>query len=207
MSHLSDIELVDVIEDRHEARLAAHVADCTACRERVAELRGVLLATRELDAPEPSPLFWDLFSERLRARLSREPASSRGWRSLWDHQFGHLGRLGAATAVGLTVAFLLVVVPNGELWRGAGSPDGSVDGLPRTLDGDQRAASPMLPPDGGAEWMLLVLVTDGMSWDEAGEVGLGVGPGLVEGAVEQLSAGERRRLAELLRAELDATQS
>ncbi len=95
MKHLSAEERLALIEALDEPR-HPHLAACDRCRAAVAAARAVLLETRALDVPEPSPLFWDRFSARVSARLDEAPAGAEAaaripWRILVPLAVGVMG--------------------------------------------------------------------------------------------------------------------
>lgn len=61
-----------------EACVEAHLRTCTACAERLGEMRRTLALLDEWQAPEPSPYF----DTRLQAKLREEAARPQGW-MLW----------------------------------------------------------------------------------------------------------------------------
>ncbi|MBI5836634.1 MAG: zf-HC2 domain-containing protein [Candidatus Eisenbacteria bacterium] len=54
------------LDASHRAAVEAHLAGCAACRERAADLQGMVAALRELPAPEPSPFLWARVQAGLR---------------------------------------------------------------------------------------------------------------------------------------------
>ena len=65
MTHLTDPEMVDLLDESLTASRAAHVAACARCRETAAALRAARARAEAVDVPEPSPLFWEMFSVRV----------------------------------------------------------------------------------------------------------------------------------------------
>ena len=58
----------------------AHLDRCPACRAAVSELSALLTALKSETVPEPSPLFWDHFSARVREATAQvTPPERRGW--------------------------------------------------------------------------------------------------------------------------------
>ncbi|HEY6357058.1 MAG TPA: hypothetical protein VIX35_02375 [Vicinamibacterales bacterium] len=111
MTHLTSEQFIDAIEAKVALPRAAsaHLAGCDACRTEQSSVADALAEARALAMPEPSPLFWDHFSQRVRAATNEEqlpvatPASwAAGWRAV----------LAGALVVGvLTVAFVLRPAP------------------------------------------------------------------------------------------------
>ena len=65
MTHLTDPEMIDLLDEILPASRAAHVDACARCRETAAALRAALTRAEAVDVPEPSPLFWEMFSVRV----------------------------------------------------------------------------------------------------------------------------------------------
>lgn len=88
--HLTAEQFVDAIEARVDLprAVSAHLAGCEACRAEQARLTEALGDARAVSMPEPSPLFWDHLSRRVRAATSDEAvprvtAIDRLWRRGW----------------------------------------------------------------------------------------------------------------------------
>ena len=201
MTHLSEIELVDLAENNAagipETR-AAHVETCAACREQLDALRSMLRESRSVDVPEPSPLFWEHMSMRLRDEVAAEPAPRRsGWN--WIGMRG-LVSFGAAAA-------LIVAVGSGVLLMRAAR-----DGNPGTPAGERIATALVAPaparpdatPDGeNAEvWAVLTAAASDVAFEDAHAAGMHVPPAAIDHAVQDLSAAELAELGKLLQSEL-----
>lgn len=83
MRHLGPDQLLDIAEGAADASVVAHVDGCVRCRREVSELRTTLAAVLEVDVPEPSPLFWDHLSARVRHGVGVDAAPGRGWGAHW----------------------------------------------------------------------------------------------------------------------------
>jgi hypothetical protein len=88
--HLTFEELIDAAEDPRVEAAMPHVQSCDACRREIVALRATMAAAAGVDVPEPSPLFWDHLSHRVREAVeSAEAPESRsafaGWtpRNAW----------------------------------------------------------------------------------------------------------------------------
>jgi hypothetical protein len=77
--HLSDVELVDLAEGARPESSAPHLRTCDRCRQQVLELRRMMSAAAAVPVPEPSPLFWEHFSDRVRDAVVVEAAAPRRW--------------------------------------------------------------------------------------------------------------------------------
>jgi hypothetical protein len=203
MKHLTPEELVDYLEDTLLAARAAHVTSCDRCRQNAETMRALVADASASDVPEPSPLFWDHFSARVREAVaagpSPEPEGSRGnaaWGWVRRPQFVVEVCLAAAA-----LALVVFVVP----WRNASetpSSGGAAPAIAEQID----LISPA-PADADADWALVVDMADGVDWDTAAAAGFGVRPGAAEHAVLQLSREEQSELLRLLRAELEQPSS
>jgi len=83
MSHLSPEIFVDLLDGSLTEASVPHLAGCHACRQQLAELRGAWQAAESLEAPEPSPLFWDHFSRRVKEATATTTVPSHGWWPAW----------------------------------------------------------------------------------------------------------------------------
>jgi len=87
--HLSPQEFVDALDNQLAPVPRSHLNHCERCREEFEEMQGLASSVAaSTDSTEPSPLFWDHFSRRVRVATSGLPASSRerwwqmGWRPI-----------------------------------------------------------------------------------------------------------------------------
>lgn len=202
MSHLTDLDLMDAVED-HPRMLSAdrrrHLDACERCRDRVDELRALIAQAADADVPEPSPLFWDHFAARVREGIDGaepgEPLRGR-WLSAWVQQ----GSVRWAAFATLVVALMVAGV-----WRvNAPTRRGVPAGVDRGAD-VRRAPMPPEPidrPDMDADpaWAVVRTVADSVKWDDA-VAGIGAEPGAAETAASTLSPEERTELVKLLLAE------
>ena len=198
----SRVELVDLIDGVLSEQRAAHLGACARCRQQADELRAVMREAREVDVPEPSPLFWDHLSARVREGVAAEPATgSPNWWPGWSPS-----RLALAFTAG---AVILLGAVSGVMFR---SPTEEVrlgvDRLAALQElglGSADATSELFESWGDEPgWTLVVTVAQGIEWwDEPGAAGLLIGSSAAERAVLQLSIEERRELARLLQVELE----
>lgn len=191
MSHLTADELIDAMEGMLEAGRQAHLETCDECRRQLADLSTVLREARAVDLPEPSPMFWQHFSQRVRTAIDAEPLPADGWRWL---RWPVLAPLAAAAL--LVMVFVLqpptIVDPiNSDPAATEAAIGSSVDDVALA---DQR-------------WVLVADIVGDMDWDTASAAGVVVEPGAVERAVLELSAEEQQELTRLLRVELQRAKS
>ncbi len=193
MKHLTRGELVESADGTLAAARAAHLDVCERCRREAEQVGAMLAEVRRLGVPEPSPLFWEYFSARVRERVAAEPPPRAA--ALWTWR---------AAALGSAAAAILLAVALGIVWRvgrGTESVERAVTpGSPHTVVADPAVVVPPAPEVG---WDLLAAVMDDLSWDEVQETaGLAIRPGTAERAVAMLDEAERARLVELLKAEV-----
>jgi hypothetical protein len=79
MRHLSPQEFVDLAEGAGSESARRHAASCESCQRQAAELEGVMRAVAAVDVPEPSPLFWNHLSMRVRAAVASAPPPRAWW--------------------------------------------------------------------------------------------------------------------------------
>jgi hypothetical protein len=73
--HLSDPELMDVLEGTADPASPRHLAGCLHCGARLEHVREGLRWAPEAEVPEPSPLYWEAFRRQVARRIeSAEPS-------------------------------------------------------------------------------------------------------------------------------------
>ena len=197
MTHLSSSEFVDYVEGTLPSGRGAHVQTCVACRAQAETLRETLARASRIDAPDPSPLFWDHFSNRVRDAIAPErPAAPWvGLRALRPIP------LALAAAVATFATFLaLHRLPAPVVPPAAANIVSSSPGV---------AAVPPSPGPGSESdlandeaWNLISAVASGVELEEAHAAGFGVRPGEIDRAVGEMTPVERTVLGRLLRQEL-----
>lgn len=186
--HARPDELVDVAEGARTEQSVPHLASCEVCRHQLAELKAMMSAAADVEVPEPSPLFWDHFSARVREAVAADGAPRR--------VFWTWPRL-AVPAVAVALAALLVAVA-----LDTNRPAPPQTPVARTLPAP--AVELFADPQSAGEDMALNLVAElssDMDFDAAREAGLAVGGG-AEHAVTHLDTTELRELRRLLQEEL-----
>ncbi len=80
-THLSDADVIDVMEGAGGGGARAHAAGCAGCRARLEEARSGLAAAGTTEVPEPSPLFWEALQRNVERTLAADPrpAPRHGW--------------------------------------------------------------------------------------------------------------------------------
>jgi hypothetical protein len=195
--HLTSEELLDLAEGTRSESSAPHLAKCDTCRHQLNELRDVM-ATLQVDVPEPSPLFWDHFSARVSEAVASDAKSPRSW-------FG-IGRWSWGVAVAMTAVVLAIAVS-----RVPKTPADTTRGS-ATVVADREASNGVPAADIGStltaddpSFLLLRDLAGNLDWDAAAEVGIGMDVGSADTAVAELSDGERTELQRLLREAISPT--
>ena len=195
--HLNVDELIDLAEGTQREASAPHLAGCDRCREQLGELRAMLstVEAATIDVPEPSPLFWDHLSERVRVAVSADEIPRRSWLDAmaWRRLLMPLSAVGVAS---LLLALALgsrtmapVRVVHQPLTPAAAA---AVSGAPAEL-------MPVSADD--VSLMLVASLTEHLDLDAASEAGLAPG-GSAEHAVTHMSDDDLRELRRVLKEEL-----
>jgi len=146
----------------------------------------IIAAVKEVEVPEPSPLFWEHLSQRVHDAVAAEPIPTRSW-------FGHFNPMwsfGALAALAVVVFAVFLHIPRP-----------APQAIPITAGQTAEAVpAPALQDD--ASWAVMDELASQVDFDEASAAGLNVKPGAADEAVAQLSQDERRELVELLQREL-----
>jgi hypothetical protein len=201
MSHLTHQEFVELIDGALPPGRTAHVNGCERCRQQAEDLRQAAARVSDVEAAEPSPLFWEHFSANVRQAIDEVGAPDPRWRG-W-----------LRPAVLVPVSALAAIVFAVILWSGRPS-DGTVQiaghvrpAPARALEGSTDALGQDYLDDLEADeaWALVRTVADEMAWDEAHEAALTARPGAAERMTAELTERERFELARLLRDELRRT--
>ena len=194
MSHLSPADLADAIGPEAAARVAAHLADCERCRRQVEELRETLAVVAGADVPEPAPAFWP----RMTARVVEASSGSGRAAPFPATDAGVTWTRGLAAA-----AVVVFAVSAAVLWR-QHSPLGPADAAIALEEAarDLPAVPEPAALDEASGWELVADANAGIDWDAVSDAGLAPPPGSADGALMQLSEGERRELARLLQVEI-----
>lgn len=192
MSHLTPSEFVDLLEGQLAEHRARHADWCAVCRSQFDDLREALRRSADVPHREPSALFWDRFSNRVREEISEPVADSRSWSDwLW---------LRPRAAFAAIAALLMVAAAVG--WR--------VSPLQRASDGATEPLAINASDSGGVEgdsaadraWDDVRAAAQNVGWEDAQEAGIAARPGAAERAILELSERERQQLISLLEEEL-----
>ena len=194
--HLAPDELIDLAEGARAEDAVPHLQSCEVCRQQIVALRTMMSAVGRspgIDVPEPSPLFWDHLSQRVREAVAAEDApGSRfaGWR--WGTALTASWRTWAMAGVAAAVVISIYVTMPRTLTRAGGR-------------GGAGAASAGLQPFGAADDPSLLLfadLTEQMDSRAIAETGWSSHVGAVDEVVASLTDDERLELQRLLKEEL-----
>lgn len=183
MRHLTPEILLDIAEGTCAEQETPHLATCPGCRQQLAEVRKTLetvFATADGPVPEPSPLFWDRLSERVRHGVAAGGAPQRRfWLGTWSWS-----TVVPAAAVAVVVIALVV-------------------------SGPSRTPPPLEPATGAISFAELEAASDpsldlvadlaaDIDWTSGGDVGFVGEVGSADRIVDALSEDERQELQRLL---------
>jgi hypothetical protein len=203
MRHLTADELVDLVEGVALESDVPHLATCATCRQQLAELRATMAMASDAQVPEPSPLFWDHFSSRVRDAVAAEGAVPASWWRRLSSWPGIMAPMSAAAAAILVSAIVLKTMSTPSNRPEVKSPVAS----------SAQATSSGLSGTSGVELLndstptddpsltLVAELTDALGWDDGGDGGVAPA-GSAEHAVTHLSGDELSELERLLKEEL-----
>lgn len=193
--HLTPEELIDLADGARAEAAAPHLQGCEVCRHQIAALRSAMSAAAPgADVPEPSPLFWEHLSQRVREAVAAEEAPVprlAGWR--WGTALPGSWRAWAMAGVAAAVAISTYVTAPHTL-----TP-------PSSARGGAALASPGLEPFGAADDPSLALVadlTEQMDSRAIAETGWSSRAGAGDEVFASLTDDERLELQRLLKEEL-----
>jgi hypothetical protein len=197
MKHLSEQRLLELLDG--ETPDEGHLKQCPACRERFDTLRQLMGLLREDPVPEPSPLFWQHLSDRVRLAIEHQSAENSNNATKFVSWWTWRWRWAVAGAVAVMAAAVIMTSQRG-----------------RTLDhlAEGVRSVPVLEVNAGVEdlswsapaddsWAMVMGLAEGLDFESAAEAGLVVRPGSIDQALLSLSDEERHELAGIIRAELD----
>lgn len=197
-NHLTPSEFVDLLEGQLAAVRVRHLDTCQVCRSQFDDLREAFRASSEVQLPEPSPLFWDHFSNRVREGIDAPRSVERSWPAWLRSKPG--------TALAGLAAFLILLAAG---WRVLPRPQPSPVATSQTSTA-AGAPSDVIPPGesgltNDADWEPVRAAAENVRWDDAEAEGIGVRPGSIERAILELDDNEQRSLMSLLQEEIKRT--
>jgi len=192
--HLDEAALLDAAEGNQPEHAATHLAGCERCRAQVDELRAVMRLAEDASVPEPSPLFWDHLSARVRAAVVEPAPVEAAGVSGWTERLGNW-RVLAALAAAAVVILAVAVNRQSVSETTAMQPPAAGTAAPPLSD-----LTPPLENDPSLSF-IADLASD-LDWDDAVEAGLTSGADAVERVVQDMSDDERRELRRVLQEEM-----
>jgi len=195
MRHLTPAEFVGIIDGVRDEPSAAHLAACEECANELAALRAAMEAAADIEVPEPSPLFWDHLSARVREAVAAEGVPRAG---VWDRW------LRWQTAVPAAAALAVVIMAAVAFKSGPAGPSSPQPAA--TSSSTPSVEVPPLGALGSTDDPTLALVADlaaGMEPEALSQaVPLAGAISSADEAVGALTSGELEELGRLLKAEL-----
>jgi len=193
MTHLTESEIVDLLDGELAPERLRHVERCPKCRTEAEALSAISRAARADDVPEPSPLLWEHLSARITTAIGAEAAPSR-WRAILGLDAWRLGfaTMALVLVAGLTWQMLLKIedpslpgpVPPPAAAEAA--TDADIDGFIDAWDAIEAAAADL-------------------DWEDGQSIGIASRPGSAERMVSDLTAEERTELVRLIEEEMKRT--
>jgi hypothetical protein len=192
MRHLTSEQFVDLAEGVRPESSVSHLQACETCREKLAAMRTTLSAVAAMNVPEPSPLFWDHLSARVRAAVEAEAAAGTS----------ALGRWSWLRAAPLWVGTFAVVVIAIVIVTRGGRPEAPVSAPPGSTAAIGEPPSDTVDVSDDPSLALVTDLAADLDWDAANEAGLTTHVGVGNDVVTDLTDSERRVLRQLLKREL-----
>jgi hypothetical protein len=192
MAHLTAEQMLDIAEGTRPAADFPHVSSCAACAARVEAIAQTIARAAEVDVPEPSPLFWDHLSDRIRDRVSEGAAPDASW---WPTFLSPWRAVVAAAAAAVLVAAVVVAVR-----RPVSAP-----ATPTAVAVPEPAiVESLVVIDDDPALALLADLSTELDWDAASEAGLVPARGAVDNVLVALTGEERNELQRILEEALSA---
>ena len=192
MTHLTPEEFVDAAEGLLSPGRLQHLERCGTCRREVSALSALMGEAAGSPCPEPSPLFWEHLSARVRQAVRAEAAPTVPW---------GLSRLRWPALVPLGVLAALVVASVATM------PHRSRPDAPLASVSSGSAERELEIEADDRDWSVLADLVGPLDWETAAAAGLALTPGDAELVVHELSAEERQELSRLITDELTRAKS
>lgn len=214
--HLTPEELIDSRERQLPAARQAHADACVVCRAELARLDDVLREVAAVDVPEPSPLFWDHLSARIRDRVADEPTPAPASENPLGRLIDWLTGWSAAPRWAFAAVLIALCASLGwltwsQLAREGATGNGPASRPPSVQVANGESSPASAPPsqvaaplddEAESEWTLMLRMAEDVTWDDAEGSSLDVRPAAVDRALIELTAEERDRLVQLMQADL-----
>jgi predicted anti-sigma-YlaC factor YlaD len=190
MTHLTADQIVEAAEGTVARSVADHLEHCAQCRDHVALMTSVIGDVEGASGvPEPSPLFWDHLSRRVREATDQEavPMAATWWAGLFRP-------LVAAAAIAGAIAIFVLV--RGQY---ASAPVQN-----QSMQAVQTVASDAPADDVAAD--VMTAVAGDLSFDELRDANLVPSRAVVDQAVSKLNPDQQRELMRLVREEMSGSE-
>lgn len=188
-AHLSPEQFVDAVDGVTTDSVGRHLETCASCREDLAALSRAMRDVQQTsEVPEPSPLFWDHFSARVRAAteevgIGAQSASWTWWR-----------RPALAVAAIAVLATVMIV---------RRPPPAAVPPGPDLVQ-VAPAVNVVEAVEGDPAWDLVVTLASGLSSDDIHEI---TPPSVAASdLVESLTPAEREMFVRLVQREMGGVE-
>jgi hypothetical protein len=192
VTHLTPEEFVDAAEGLLSPGRLQHLERCGTCRREVSALSALMGEAAGSPCPEPSPLFWEHLSARVRQAVRAEVEPTVPW---------GLSRLRWPALVPLGVLAALVVASVATM------PHRSRPDAPLASVSSGSAERELEFEADDRDWSVLADLVGPLDWETAEAAGLALTPGDAELVVHELSAEERQELSRLITDELTRAKS
>lgn len=189
--HLTEAELVDLLDGTLDDERRRHVDGCERCAAQAADLIATGEAVSDGDVPEPSPFFWTQLSARVSEAVAAEAAKPRFAAFAWAHE-SWMGGAAAAVVLCLLLAF--------SVWRPAPSTKIATE-TAATAQPDA-VGDETIDLDSDEAWALVRSLAEDLDEDQMDAEGVSLGAGAAEHLALHLTDAERTELARLLEEEL-----
>src|SRR5215211_5108455 len=184
--HLAPEDLVDIAEGARAEASAPHLGMCESCRQQLADVRASMAILQDVDIPEPSPLFWTQFTQRVSDAIAAEPAARRNWFAALRPRV-----VFPAAAAAFAIALLAVML------KPSGSPPAPTPGAGAASRGQDAAVADVSNVDSDSSLDLVADLTAGMDLVDAIDAGF-TSRDSAEHAVTHMSGEELAALRQLL---------
>jgi hypothetical protein len=191
MKHLTDDGAAALALGEGDPAHAAHAAECAACAARVRACADALRDVAALDVPDPSPLFWTQFANRVANAVTEAEAD--------DHRSGTMAPAHAPVHAWMGIAAALVLAVAALLVSSRPQPPAVQDaGLTPSADIWLASAD-----DEDEAWAVVQSVASDLHYEDVRDAGIAPRPGALDRAAAEMTDDERAELIRLLRAEID----
>jgi hypothetical protein len=190
MTHLTPQQFIEAMDDALGPGGRHHLQACDGCRRDLAELRALMSDVRATAMPEPSPLFWDHFSERVRKTASVQAIPAKSW---WHGMTSPLATIGLVVAA----VALVVVIQTEPVAPGV-----------ETRMADEQATGPIEQSGTGADDDALTFVAQVAANVRIEDLRQTTQPtaDAADAAVEELTAQQRAALVRLLETKMGGAE-